>query len=79
MKADRNVYKNKLLTILNNLPETQLREIYHFTIFLSNRSSYEDVIDSELPAVPISHLHSLSGLIAVGGDAVKETEELYHA
>lgn len=78
MTVIRELYHTKLVTLLHGLPEAQLREVYHFTVFLKNWSE-EDRTDSATPSVPMSHLRSLSGLIAAGGDAVQETEDIYHA
>jgi len=78
MAVTKEFYRTKLMTLLDDLPEAQLREVYHFTIFLKNWTE-EDVTGSAVPSAPVSHLRSLLGLIAVSGDAVQETEDIYHA
>lgn len=76
MELVTEVYRQKLQVLLDELPDTEIREVYHFTIFLHNQRKKEDVAP-ELPTVPVSHLKSLAGLIEVGGDALQDTEDLY--
>ena len=70
-------YRQKLQVLLDELPATELREVYHFTIFLHTQMGKEEP-PTAFPTVPVSHLRSLSGLIEIGGDAVQDTEDLYH-
>lgn len=70
-------YRTKLSMLLEDLPETQLKEIYHFGIFLKNWSDASNT-KIPLPSVPVNHLSSLMGIISAGGDAVRDTEDLYN-
>jgi len=78
MQPATEVYRQKLHVLLDELPATEVREVYHFMIFLHNQMEKEEALP-ELPTVPVSHLRSLAGLIEVGGDAMQDTEDLYHA
>jgi hypothetical protein len=78
MKFATNDYRQKLQVLLDELPATEIREVYHFTVFLHTQMGKEEP-PATFPTVPVSHLRSLSGLIEVGGDAVQDTEDLYHA
>lgn len=77
MNETREFYRSKLSALLEDLPEGQLKEVYHFAIFLKN-SSDESNTQTVLPTVPVNHLRSLMGIIAAGGDALRDTEALYH-
>jgi len=78
MPLAADVYRQKLQVLLDELPAPEIREVYHFTIFLHNQRKKEDALP-ELPTVPVSHLRSLAGLIEIGGDALQDSEDLYHA
>jgi hypothetical protein len=71
-------YRQKLHVLLDELPTAEIREVYHFTVFLHEQRGKAE-LPSEFPAVPLSHLRALAGLIDIGGDAVQDTEDLYHA
>lgn len=70
------VYRQKLHILLDELPDTEIREVYHFTIFLHNQRWQEEP-SADIPFMPAEHLRSLMGLIAIGGDALRDTEALY--
>lgn len=76
MHVVHNMYRNKLIQLLDELPDVQLREVYHFTIFLKEHFANE-ISETDVPSVQADHLSSLLGLIAIGGDAVQDTEALY--
>jgi hypothetical protein len=76
MHVATEVYRQKLQMLLDELSASELREVYHFTVFLHQRRGKKEAL-TELPSVPAEHLRSLVGLIAIGGDALRDTEELY--
>ena len=78
MQFATNVYRQKLQVLLDELPATEIREVYHFTVFLHTQMGKEEP-PAAFPTVPAEHLRSLVGLIAIGGDALRDTEDLYHA
>ena len=71
------MYRNKLIMLLDELGESQLREIYHFSVFLKERFA-DEFNASGLPFVQAEHLSSLLGLTALGGDALKDTENIFN-
>ena len=73
METVQDAYRNKLMILLDDLPEFQLRELYHFAVFLKERFR-DEVSEDDVPSFPAEHLNSLIGLIAVGGDAVEDTD-----
>ncbi|MFQ5631530.1 MAG: hypothetical protein ACE5I1_22390 [bacterium] len=77
MEATIDDYKSKLLSLLDELPEPQIREVYHFTAFHKKHFT-EESNASGVPSVRADHLASLIGLTKIGGDALKDTEELYY-
>lgn len=46
------------------------------TVFLKEHFA-DEITETDLPSVRVDHVSSLLGLIAVGGDAVQDTEALY--
>lgn len=69
-------YRKKLTMLLNDLPESQVQEVYHYTIFIKERFSINKTLP-ELPSVQAAHLGSLLGLVELGGDALKDTEDVF--
>jgi hypothetical protein len=69
-------YRQKLHVLVDELPATEISEIYHFTMF---RYAQKGKVEprEEVPSVPAEHLRSLVGLIAIGGDALHDAEALY--
>lgn len=76
MQLATNTDYQKLQVLLAELPPEEIREVYHFTLFLHEHTGKKESA-AEFPAVPADHLRSLAGLIAVGGDALRDTEALY--
>lgn len=69
-------YRQKLHLLLDELPARELREVYHFAIFLRQQYAEERTARG-VPTVPAEHLRSLIGLTEIGGDALRDTEALY--
>jgi hypothetical protein len=79
MQLAANTYRQKIQVLLDELSPADIREVYHFARFLHEQTRKEKESPAEFPAVPASHLRSLAGLIQIGGDAVQDAEDLYHA
>ncbi len=77
MELAHEMYRNKLVRLLNELPDFQLREVYNFTLFLKEHSGRQNRAECDVPSVQASQVKSLFGLVAAGGDAVQDAEELY--
>lgn len=75
MPVVQNMYRHKLVRLLDELPDFQLREVYHFTVFLKEHFA-DELQETDTPSVRVDHINSMLGLIAVGGDAVQDTEEV---
>jgi hypothetical protein len=77
--------KQEVLRTLDALPREKLVEVLDFARFLQTRGVRESTTEVQPQAVtkltirtvPASHLDSLTGLVAWGGDAVEEAERLY--
>ena len=77
--------KQAVIRALDELPREKVVEVLDFVRFLKMRGvkdSATGVIAQEsagfiLRTVPASHLDSLTGLVAWGGDAVVDAERLY--
>jgi hypothetical protein len=70
---------------LDELPAEKLGEVLDFVLFLKERETAKDRCSVQaqpptaliLHTLPASHLHSLTGLVAWGGDALADSERLY--
>ena len=76
-KSEAPLFRKKLTKLLNELPDSQVQEVYHFTIFLKERFAKSEVSEDS-PSVHAGHPASLLGLVALGGDALKDTEDIYN-
>src|SRR2546429_216073 len=71
---------------LDELPAEKLGEVLDFVLFLKERETAKDRrrVQAQpptaliLPTLPASHLPSLTGLVAWGGDAIADSERLYN-
>lgn len=79
MTADALTMKTQVLQILDELPLERVAEVLDFVSFLNTRrrTNVVPIMMSNRPTFPAAGLMSLSGLVAWGGDAVADTEELY--
>ena len=70
---------------LDELPTEKLEEVLDFVLFLKEQETAKDRrrVQAQPPTalilhtLPASHLHSLTGLVAWGGDAIADSERLY--
>ena len=77
--------KQAVLRTLDELPREKVVEVLDFVGFLKAQGVKESATESHVQesanvifrTVPASHLDSLTGLIAWGGDAVIDVEHLY--
>jgi len=77
--------RQEVLRTLDELPREKLVEVLDFARFLQMQGAKEGIPEVQPQAsakltmrtVPASHLDSLTGLVAWGGDAVEDTERLY--
>jgi hypothetical protein len=77
--------KQAVLRTLDELPREKVVEVLDFVRFLKTQGVKESATDVSahesatfiLRTVPASHLDSVTGLVAWGGDAVVDTERLY--
>ena len=77
--------KQAVLRTLDELPREKIVEVLDFVRFLKAQGVKESATETHvqesanfiLRTVPASHLDSLTGLIAWGGDAVMDAEHLY--
>lgn len=76
MQPATDVYRQKLHILLDELLDVEVREVYHFTIFL-HQQVRKEAPAAQVPSMPAGHLRSLAGLTAVGGDALRDAEALY--
>ena len=78
MRAGQISPKEALVKMLDELPPEQVTVILDFAAFIKKRLQ-DHGTDSQLivRAVPATHLDSLIGRVAWGGDALAETEGLY--
>ena len=79
MEAPLPSIKDSLLEVLDSLPLDRQAEVLDFALYLRQKTAVEPKAASRivLRTVPASHLKSLLGLVAIGGDAVEDTERLY--
>lgn len=85
MTIPKQQIKQAVERALEELPTEKMAEVLDFTLFLKERWAGEGarrVAIQEPPrlilrTIPASHLDSLTGLVAWGGDAVVDTERLY--
>ena len=81
MLSEHNL-KQAVLQTLDELPREKIVEVLEFVRFLKTQGATK--VDTQETAslivrtVPASHLDSLTGLVAWGGDAVVDTERLYN-
>ena len=70
--------KETLVKMLDDLSVEQVTEVLDFAAFIKRRLR-TNRLNSQLSvrAVPATHLDSLMGRVAWGGDALAETEDLY--
>ena len=84
MLSEQNL-KQAVLRTLDELPREKVVEVLDFVRFLKAQGIKESTTEAHvqesanfiLRTVPASHLDSLTGLIAWGGDAVVDAERLY--
>ena len=70
--------KEAVIRLLNELPPEQIVEVLDFATFIKERSEKEDLLSRlVIKTLPVSQLDELVGLIALGGDALGDTEHLY--
>jgi hypothetical protein len=77
--------KQAVLRTLDELPREKVVEVLDFVRFLKAQGVKESATEAQvqesanfiLRTVPASHLDSLTGLIAWGGDALMDAEHLY--
>ena len=79
MSVAKTFDKNRLLQILDELPEEQAAEVFTFALFLKERFKAMSTKSHELTVktLPAAQLRMLVGIVAWGGDAVEEIERLY--
>jgi hypothetical protein len=84
MLSEQNL-KQAVLRTLDELPREKIVEVLDFVRFLQTQGVKESAtevhtqesINRIIRTVPASHLDSLTGLVAWGGDAVMDAERLY--
>lgn len=84
MVSEQNL-KQAVLQTLDELPREKIVEVLDFVRFLKIQGVKENATEVHaqeattlvLRTVPASHLDSLTGLVAWGGDAVADAERLY--
>ena len=75
--------KSELLRLLDALPSPRQAEVLDFVRFLHQQTALTEPLKVsqyppiELRVVPATTLLDLTGLVALGGDAVVDTEALY--
>ena len=77
--------KQEVLRTLDELPREKIIEVLDFVKFLkmwevkdiATEVHVQESANFILRTVPASHLDSLTGLVAWGGDAVADAERLY--
>ena len=70
--------KEALVKMLDELPPEQVTEILDFATFVKERvRNHRNNYRARVRAVPATHLDSLVGRVAWGGDALAETEDLH--
>jgi len=70
---------------LDELPAEKIEEVLAFALFLkargtgkgASKATPQESTKLSLRTLPASHLDRLTGLVAWGGDAVADTEQLY--
>ena len=84
MMPSEHSVKQAVLRALDELPQEKIEEVLDFVLFLKVRrpkDSPQVTVEQEptglLRTLPASHLDSLTGLVAWGGDAVADAERLY--
>lgn len=75
------ITKENVINALDELPGDRLGEVFDFVMFLKQRKQAEPGVSTMpvLKAAPVQQLKELIGLVAWGGDAVADTEQLYEA
>lgn len=74
------VIRPELLRLLDDLPQPKQVELLNFARFLRQQTTATDEQRENavtLHGVPADTLFHLTGLVALGGDAVQDTEALY--
>jgi len=83
--ARRSAIKPELLRLLDALPRAKQVELLDFARFLQQQAAGTAPVPTfgvpqiELRVAPATSLLGLTGLVALGGDAVADTESLYSA
>ena len=74
MVAPEVTTRQAIVKLLDELPSDKLVEVLDFVQFLKERKREQSGTASRivLKAVPVEYLKGLGGLVAWGGDAVKE-------
>ena len=72
----------ELLRLLDSLPPARQTELLDFARFLHQQATQTDFAEPsgapiELRLAPATTLEELTGIVALGGDAVVDTEALY--
>lgn len=68
---------SELVRLLDSLPPSKQREVLTFARFLRQQVQTEAGESAALRPVPADTLVPLTGVVALGGDAVADTEALY--
>ena len=76
MQPAIDVCRQKMRILLDELPSAELRELYHFALFLHHHIGHEEIA-GKMPSMPAGQLRSFAGSLAVGGDALLDAEALY--
>ena len=81
MPGDVTFYKNAVIKILDELPAEEISEVFTFATFLRSRGhvQVDQTHGIAVKAIPADQLRPLIGLVALGGDAVEDTERLYES
>jgi hypothetical protein len=85
MTISKQQIKQAVEQALDELPTEKMVEVLDFMLFLKERwtregaqlAAAQERVGLVLCTLPASHLDSLTGLVAWGGDAVADAERLY--
>ncbi len=70
----RAAVKQRVVRVLDDLRDKQAAEVLDFALFLKQRTRPRHAVPSKVMVrpVPVEHLDALTGLVAWGGDALKD-------
>ncbi len=79
MQFSQSTDREALIKIIDDLPEEKLAVVLDFASYIRERLTPEDAKSGKqnLKTVPATQLESLVGIVALGGDALKDAERLY--